>query len=78
MTVRNGKTTLNTGRTIRLVADHTRLTHFVHYLIAFGSQPEATSDVISGKFVKFALGGWHFRRFYRDIFRPEVVSDVTA
>ena len=32
--------------------DRICFTHFVQYLIAFFSRPEATSDVISGRFVR--------------------------
>ena len=44
---------LNNGRIILLLAGLTRLkNHFVQHLIAFCSRPEATSDVISGSFVR--------------------------
>ena len=46
-----GDSRLNSGRIIRLFAGQTRFTHFVQCLIAFCSQPETASDVISGTFV---------------------------
>ena len=48
-----GKSGLNSGRIILTLwpaGPALRIT-FVHYLIAFGSRPEATSDAISGRFV---------------------------